>query len=132
MENDTTTQPAEQERTTRITTVSVKVKREVDLGYLPFLRYMKKNQYKQPPFGMRDASRASFEMYLSAEVGDDISVDELAAQLAQQGHAIADRELRKEYPESFPKASAPAETPVIPDESFVIATTEVERKVEEY
>lgn len=128
MENDTT-QPAEQVKT-RITTVSVKVKREVDLGYLPFLRYMKKNNYKQPPFGMRDASRASFEIYLSAELGEDMTVEQLATELSKQGHAIADRELRGQYPESF--LAAKAETPVVPEEVFVISSTEVERKVEEF
>ena len=45
---ETTTQPAEQEpKRTRITTVSVRVKRELDVGYLPFLRWMKKNNWKK-------------------------------------------------------------------------------------
>ena len=133
MENDTTTQPAKQEQlATRITTVSVKVSREVDLGFLPFLRYMVKNKWKQPPFGMRDASRAKFEIYLSANVGEDMTAEQAAEMLALQGHAIADRELRKEYPDSFPKGAAKAETPEVPDEAFVIASTVVERKVEEF
>jgi len=132
--NETTPTPAEQESTTRITTVSVRIKTELDAGYLPFLRYMKKNQWKNPPFGMRDATRATFEVYMSAEVGNDMTVEEVITQLAQQGHAIADRELRQQYPEAFPQVAAKvAEAPEVPEEAFVIASTTVERRTtEEY
>ena len=60
MEKTTPTLPAEQEvKQTRVTTVSVRVKQELDTGYLPFLRYMQKTNWKNPPFGMRDATRAT-------------------------------------------------------------------------
>jgi hypothetical protein len=122
--------PAEQEtKTSRITVVSVKVKREVDLGFVPFMLYVKKlGPHKQPGFGYRDASRASFEIFMSAELGEDMAADELATQLSLQAHAIADRELRSQYPESF-KAAVKAE---VPEEAFVVASTTVERKVEEF
>lgn len=126
-------------KTTRITTVSVKIKRELDTGYLPFLRYMHKNSYKQPPFGMRDASKAYIDIFMSAEVGDDEDPDAVCRQLAQQAHAIADRELRNEYPDAFPVVSKRDEPGVtemqagsIPEEAYTIQSTEIERKVEDF
>ena len=130
-------QPAEQETKTRVTVVSVRVKRELDAGYVPFLRYMKKTQYKNPPFGMRDATRATFEVFMSAEVGDDMTAEEVITELSRQGHAIADRELRQEYPEAFPQvpaAGGPVKTvePEVLEEAFLIASTTVERPQEDF
>src|SRR5215211_1254313 len=107
METTTPIPPAEQEpKQTRITTVSIRVKCELDTGYIPFLRYMKKTNYKNPPFGMRDATRATFEVWMSAEVGSDMTAEQVIQMLSQQGHAIADRELRQHYPNSFFTGSA--------------------------
>jgi hypothetical protein len=112
--------------TPKITQVFVKVKREVDLGFVPFMdvarHYMKKKQ--QIPFGMRDASRASFEISLTAEVGD-ANIDDLVADLSERAHAITDRELRAEFPEIF-KEAAKAE---LPEDAFTVASTTVERTV---
>jgi hypothetical protein len=115
-------------KSTTIKTVSVKVRHEVDLGYVPFIAYMRKMGHKNPPFGMRDASRATFDIFLSAELGDEMTAEELATQLSRQAHAIADRELRSQYPESF-KAAVRAE---VPDEAYVIKSTEVVRVAEEF
>ena len=122
--------PAEQEpKQTRITTVSVRVKQELDAGYAPFIRYMKKNAYKTPPFGMRDATRATMEVWMSAEVGTDMTVEQVINMLSQQGHAIVDNELRQHYPNSFFSGGAKvAETPAaaeIGDEAYVIQSTEI-------
>jgi hypothetical protein len=92
---------------------------------------MRKNNYKTPPFGMRDATRATFEVWMNAEVGEDMTPEQVITMLSQQGYAIADRELRNEYPDSFP-ATNNAETPQVPDEAYLIASTTVERKVEEF
>ena len=130
METTNPNPPAEQESKTRITTASVRVKTELDTGYIPFLRYMKKTNYKNPPFGMRDATRATFEIWMSAEVGADMTPEQVITMLSQQGHAIADRELRQQYPNSFwnvgpaKVAETPAEA-VMPDEAYVIASTEI-------
>jgi hypothetical protein len=129
--NETTPTPAEQESTTRITTVSVRIKTELDAGYLPFLRYMKKNNYKNPPFGMRDATRATFEVYMSASIGDDMTPEQAITMLSEQGYAIADRELRQQYPDSFPATAKVAEVPGVPDEAFIVSSTVVERPEEE-
>ena len=131
----TTQHPAEQETKTRITTVSVRVKRELDVGYIPFLRWMKKNNWKKPEFGMRDATRATLEVWMSAEVGTDMTPEQVIGMLTDQGHAMVDGQLRTQYPESFP-ITARAETktmaPEIPDEAFVIASTEIETTTEDY
>jgi hypothetical protein len=135
METTTLTPPAEQEvKPTRITTVSVRVKQELDTGYLPFLRWMKKNNWKNPPFGMRDATRATFEIWMSAEVGTDMSPEQVIQTLATQGHALLNQELRAQYPEAFPQTPKPAEPKAeVPDEAFLIASTEVtEGPTEEY
>jgi len=124
--------PAEQEPVTKVTTietVSVKVKVELDAGYLPFIRYMKRNNWKQPPFGMRDATRVTMDIFMSAKVGDNVDVDHLATDLAERAYAIADRELRNEYPDSFPAAKA--EAPQVPEESYIIASTTIERQTAE-
>jgi hypothetical protein len=118
---------SEEIKPTRITTVSVTVSREVDLGYVPFMKYLAKlGPQKNVPFGMRDASRAKFDIRVAAELGDDMSADELAAQLSQQAFAIADRELRSQFPESFREA-VKAE---VPEEAFVVSSTTVDRKTE--
>ena len=105
-----------------ITQVFVKVKREVDLGYVPFQKtarfYLKKKQ--QIPFGMRDASRTSFEISLTADVnGSD--VDAVISDLTKKAHAIADRELRVQNPETFKEAEKTGE----PDEAFTVSSTVV-------
>jgi hypothetical protein len=125
MSETTQTPPAEQETKTRITTVSVRVKQELDTGYLPFLRWMKKNNWKNPPFGMRDATRATFEIWMSAEVGTDMTAEQAVQALASQGHALLDQELRAHYPEAFPHKAAVTEKAEVPEEAFIIASTEV-------
>jgi hypothetical protein len=113
---------------TVITTVSVKVRREIDLGFIPFMKYVKTLNGKTPGFGYRDASRATFDIFLSAELGDDRTAEQLAAELSETAHAIADRELRAEYPEAFREA-VKAE---VPEEAFTIQSTTVARAVEEF
>jgi hypothetical protein len=122
-----TTPPAEQEHfmKTRITTVSVRVKQELDTGYLPFLRWMKKNNWKNPPFGMRDATRATFEVWMSAEVGTDMTAEQVIQALADQGHAMLGQTLRAQYPEAFPQKAAVIEKAEVPEEAFIIASTEI-------
>ena len=139
MEKTTPTLPAEQEvKQTRVTTVSVRVKQELDTGYLPFLRYMQKTNWKNPPFGMRDATRATFEVWMSAEVGTDMTVEQVIQTLADQGHAMLGSTLRAQYPDAFPKTpkAQPGQpeprTLDIPDEAYIIQSTEVETSTEEY
>jgi hypothetical protein len=74
---------------------------------------------------MRDASRASFEISLTAEVGDG-SVDAVIDDLTLKAHAIADRELRVQNPETFKEAEKQA----IPEEAFTVASTVVERQAD--
>jgi hypothetical protein len=111
----------------KITTVFVKVKREVDAGFVPFVKvaeyYIKRKQ--QVPFGMRDASRISFEISLTAEVGDS-DVNELISDLSLKAQAIADRELRAACPEAFGEAKKMD----VPDEAYTVGSTVVERRVE--
>jgi hypothetical protein len=106
----------------RITQVFVKVKREVDLGYVPFQKtarfYLKQKQ--QIPFGMRDASRTSYEISLTAEVGD-ADPDVVIAELTEKVNAIADREMRVQNPETF-EAAVKQE---VPEEAFVVGSTVV-------
>lgn len=108
----------------KITTVFVKVKKEVDIGHPEFMKiarvYIRKNQ--QIPFGLRDASRTSFEISLTAEVGDG-NVDAVIADLTLKAHAIADRELRGQAPETFKEAKELG----TPEEAFTVASTVVER-----
>ena len=149
METTTQPTPAEQATTpTRITTVSVRVKQELDTGYLPFLRMMKKEKWKNPPFGVRDATRATFEIWMSAEVGTDMTAEQAINMLSQQGHALLNQELRAQYPDAFPRTqpnapgsllglrpNAPAEAKVVevPEEAYIIASTDiVEGPAEEY
>lgn len=110
----------------KITQVFVKVKREVDLGYVPFQKtarfYLKKNQ--QIPFGMRDASRTSYEISLTAEVGD-ADPDVVIAELTEKAQAIADREMRVQNPETF-EAAVKQE---VPEEAFVVGSTVVSAPV---
>jgi hypothetical protein len=107
----------------QITQVFVKVKKELDLGYVPFQKtarfYLRKNQ--QIPFGMRDASRTSFEISLTAEVNDG-DVDTVIAELTEKAKAIADRELRVTHPETFEEARKQD----VPEEAFTVASTVVE------
>ena len=138
METTNPNPPAEQEARTRITTVSVRVKQELDAGYAPFIRYMRKTNFKKPEFGMRDATRATMEVWMSAEVGTDMTPEQVIQMLSQQGHAIVDHELRQHYPNSFFTGGAKvADTPAVvevPDEAYVIASTEIvdSPSVEEY
>jgi hypothetical protein len=124
---DTVTETIEPKKTV-ITTVSVKVRREIDLGFIPFMKYVRTLNGKAPGFGFRDASRSTFDIFLSAELGDDKTADQLAAELSEMAHAIADRELRAEYPEAFREA-VKAE---VPEEAFIIQSTTVARAVEEF
>ena len=124
----TTQNPAQQETKTRITTVSVRVKQELDIGYMPYLRYMKKTNWKSPPFGMRDATRATFEIWMSAEVGTDMTAEQVINMLSQQGHALLNQELRSQYPDAFPQApklAVETKAAEVPEEAFIIASTEV-------
>jgi hypothetical protein len=111
---------------TKVVAVFVKVKREVDLGFPDFMKtakfYLRKKQ--QIPFGMRDASRTSFEISLTADVGDNADVDELIADLSKKAHAIADRELRVQHPETFEEAREQE----LPEEAFTVSSTVVDRQ----
>jgi hypothetical protein len=126
---DTTQTPAEQEPKTRITTVSVRVKCELDAGYLPFMRFMKKQNWKKAEFGMRDATRHTVEAWMNAEVGDDMTADEAIQMLSSKGHTLVMGELRREFPEAFPRTQTEAKAaPEIPEEAYVISSTTIERQ----
>lgn len=106
----------------KVTTVFVKVKREVDLGFAPFQKVARHylRQKQQIPFGMRDASRTSFEISLTAEVGDG-DPEAVIADLTSKANAIADREMRVSNPETFEQARQLE----APEEAFVVGSTVV-------
>ena len=108
---------------TTLKTVSVKVSRQVDLGFVPYIKYIKQLGSKPIPFGSRDQSRTEFDVFLSAEVGTNDTAEAVIADLAHVGHEMANRILREQYPEAFREA-VKAE---VPEEAFVISRTTVER-----
>ena len=116
--------PIPPEQTT-IKTVSVKLSRQVDLGFVPYVAYLKKLNGKQPPFGTRDQSRAEFDLFVSAEVGANDTVDNVAIMLSQKAHELADRILRENYAQAF----AEAREAEVPEEAFTISKTIVEQAV---
>lgn len=109
---------------TKVTIVSAKVSIELDAGYVPFMEVVRFYKGKNIPFGMRDATRVKFDIFMSAEVGEGDDPDAVTTSLLRQAHAIADRELRAVYPESFEEA----EKIEVPEEAFTIQSTVVERQ----
>ena len=114
-------------RETTLKTVSVKVSRQVDLGFVPYIKYIKQLGNKPIPFGTRDQSRTEFDVFLSAEVGTGDTAERVIAELAKTGHEMTDRILREQYPEAFREAVR-AE---VLEEAFVISRTTVERQLVE-
>jgi hypothetical protein len=110
---------------TTLKTVSVKVSRQVDLGFVPYIKYVKSLNGKPIPFGSRDQSRTEFDVFLSAEVGSEDTAEHVIAELSRLGHEMTDRILREQYPEAFKEAVRME----VPEEAFTIRSTQVERVV---
>ena len=112
---------------TTLKTVSVKVSRQVDLGFVPYIKYIRQLGSKPIPFGSRDQSRTEFDVFLSAEVGTGDTAEAVIADLSRIGHEMTDRILREQYPEAFREAVKME----VPEEAFVISKTTVERQLVE-
>jgi hypothetical protein len=108
---------------TRIKTVSVKISRQVDLGYVPYVRYLKELGNKPVPFGSRDQSRTEFDVFVSAEVGSEDTLENVIAMLASKAREFSNKFLRENFPSAFAEAAKMA----VPEEAFVISQTTVER-----
>jgi hypothetical protein len=124
METEATTP---EPRPTTLKTVSVKVSRQVDLGFVPYIKYIKQLGSKPIPFGSRDQSRTEFDVFLSAEVGTNDAAEAVIADLAKIGHEMTDKILREQYPEAFREAVKME----LPEEAFIISKTTVERQLAE-
>jgi hypothetical protein len=112
---------------TTIKTVSVKVSRQVDLGYVPYIKYLYKLNGKQPPFGTRDQSRAEIDLFVSAEVGQNDTVENVITMLSGKAHEMSERILRENYADALLEARQ-AE---VPEEAVVIGRTTIEQTVKE-
>jgi hypothetical protein len=124
METEVTTTEA---RPTAIRTVSVKVSRQVDLGFVPYIKYIKALNGKQIPFGTRDQSRAEVDIFVSAEVGTGDSLEEVILMLSDKAHDLSDQILRENYPDAFREAVQQE----VPEEAFTIQKTIVARAMTE-
>jgi hypothetical protein len=112
---------------TTIKTVSIKVSRQVDLGYVPYIKYLYKLNGKQPPFGTRDQSRAKIDLFVSAEVGQHDTVENVITMLSAKAHEMSERILRENYADALLEARQ-AE---VPEEAVVISRTTIEQTVKE-
>lgn len=121
-QNEVLTQEVEVRETT-LKTISVKLSRQVDLGYVPYIEYIKSLNGKPAPFGTRDNSRAEFDVFASAEVGTNDTVESVVRMLTTEVRRVSDQVMREAYPKAFVKA---AELEV-PEEQFTISKTTVER-----
>lgn len=109
---------------TRIKTVSVKISRQVDLGYVPYIQYLKKLGSKQPPFGTRDQSRVEYDIFLSAEIGTEADVNEVALDLGTKGKALIDELIANAHG----AVAKEAKEENVPEEAFTISRTVVTRE----
>ncbi len=75
---------------TKVTVVSVKLSRKYDLGFAPYMAYMKSLNGRAPAFGTRDNSNMELDVYLSAELGTEDTVDEVGAVLVDRARGILD------------------------------------------
>jgi hypothetical protein len=112
---------------TTIKTVSVKVSRQVDLGYVPYIKYLYKLNGKQPPFGTRDQSRAEIDLFVSAEVGKNDTVENVITMLSGKAHEMSERILRENYADALLEARQAD----VPEEAVVISRTTIEQTVKE-
>ena len=112
---------------TTIKTVSVKVSRQVDLGYVPYIKYLYKLNGKQPPFGTRDQSRAEIDLFVSAEVGQSDTPENVITALSAMAHEMSNRILRENYGDALLEAQAAS----VPEEAVVISKTTIETTVKD-
>jgi hypothetical protein len=112
---------------TTIKTVSVKVSRQVDLGYVPYIKYLYKLNGKQPPFGTRDQSRAEIDLFISAEVGQNDTVENVIQTLSAKAHEMSDQILRDNYADAFLEARQAQ----VPEEAVTISKTTIETTLKE-
>lgn len=112
---------------TTIRTISIKVSRRVDLGYVPFIEYLKRLGNKQAPFGTRDQSNVEFDVFISADMGTNDVVEEVVRSLASRAHNEVSRVMAQLHPEVFGIAVQQDVT----EDAFVVGKTIVERVVTE-
>ena len=117
MSEDTKPQP----ESTIIRVVSVKVSRRVDLGYVPYIVYLKQLNGRPAPFGTRDQSNTEFDVFMSAEVGAGVLPEDVLYDLATRANEMVDQVVKEAYPKAFTLA---AEND-IPEDVFVVGSTKV-------
>ena len=113
---------------TKVTIVSSSFELEADLGFPPYMAYMKSLGGKAPAFGTRDMTKATFRVFMSAEVADGDDPDVIAKDLAVRSTAIARQTLR----ETYGKVAKTAEEQKIPEEAFTISKTDVTKEEVDY
>lgn len=102
----------------KVTTVSVKFSRRVDLGYKPYIEYLKALGNRPVPFGTRDNSNMETDLYISAEVDEGESAELVGAELLVRARGMIDQNM------GYILGTAEAPTS---EENFVIEKTEVVR-----
>ena len=114
----------------QVTSVSVKLTRRVDLGFAPYIAYLKKlGKNGNPKFGTRDMSQAEMDFFMSATIPVDKLPEEVLYDLTRRANALADQVLREEFPRAFNIAAEVG----VADDMFVVSSTNVSQgRVEEY
>jgi hypothetical protein len=105
---------------TKVTVVSVKFSRRLDLGYPPYIKYLQTLGTRTPPFGTRDNSNMELDLYISAELGEGGDVDEAARELLVKARSIMDQNIGLVVPAAILNAG-------VPDEAFIVDKTEITR-----
>lgn len=78
---------------TIITNVSVKFSRRLDLGYPPYIKYLRELNGRPVPFGTRDNSNLEMDIYISASIGANDSADVVAQELIVKARQLLDANL---------------------------------------
>jgi hypothetical protein len=113
----------------QVTSVSVKLTRRVDLGFAPYIAYLRKlGKNGNPKFGTRDMSQAEVDLFLNATIPAGMLPEDAMYDLLKRANALADQILEEEFPRAFNAATENN----IAEDMFVVKSTSVERTAQEY
>jgi hypothetical protein len=113
----------------KVTAVNVRTELDVDLGFRPYLAYLKELGGRPAPFGTREQSKASVSVYMTAEVEEGQDADEVAAVLTRKTQTAVRTAVRNAYAKILGMAEQVEE---VPSDAFMIETTSVEPVTEEF
>ena len=105
----------------KYTEIGASVKREIDVGYVPYMRYLASLNGRGPAFGTREQSKAEVTLWAKVQIDEGDDVAKATSKLIERLDDAVLEQLKRMFPAVFEQA---AQTPA-DDFTYVEVKTKI-------